>query len=254
LRLATVEAVIAAGFHLQVASRGVTVGEQVVEIKVRRAGGTHLRYDKKFELYLGGVGKAGVREFVEHFYAAVEGAREATVEICMWSGYAYWKLVDEASMLKYSKMQMKAPSGFYMKVDISKQTREAKEKKRKAELRHGTPGLGVQQVRTAVREAVREELTGGGEDNPIRKQTRRALCDESKEGGALTAAAIRGRSRITAKGATCAGEGVANAASRPDDGRPAHQRRATVAGLLHALRRYGFGLRNEGPRGRVASF
>ena len=37
LRLATVEAVIAAGFHLQVASRGVTVGEQVVEIKVRRA-------------------------------------------------------------------------------------------------------------------------------------------------------------------------------------------------------------------------
>ena len=40
LRLATVEAVITAGFHLQVASRGVTVGEQVVEIKVRRAGGT----------------------------------------------------------------------------------------------------------------------------------------------------------------------------------------------------------------------
>ena len=112
MRLATVEAVIAAGFHLQVAGRGVTVGEQVVEIKVqRRAGGTHLRYDKKFELYLGGVGKAGVREFVDHFYAAVERAREATVEICVWAGYAYWKLVDEASMLKYSKMEMKAPNG-----------------------------------------------------------------------------------------------------------------------------------------------
>jgi hypothetical protein len=155
-----------------------------------------MRYDKKFELYLGGVGKSGVREFVDHLYATVAGAREVTVEICVWSGYAYWKLLDEASMLKYSKMEMKGPSGLYMKVDISKQTREAREKKRKADLRHGSPGLGVQQVRTAVREAVREELTGGGEDNPIRKQTRRALCDESKEGGVLTAAAIRGAASL----------------------------------------------------------
>ena len=64
LRLETVEAVIAAGFHLQVARRGVAVGDQVVEVKVRRPGGAHLRYDKKFELYLGGVGKAGVGELV----------------------------------------------------------------------------------------------------------------------------------------------------------------------------------------------
>ena len=211
-----------------------------------------MRYDKKFELYLGGVGKAGVREFVEHFYATVEGAREATVEMHYVGGYAYWKLVDEATMLKFAKMEMKAPSGLSMKVEISKQTREAKEKKRKAELRHVTPGLGVQQVRAAVREAVREELTSGGEDNPIRKQTRRALCDESKEGGVLTAAAIRGAASLQ-RGLTGAREGVANAASRPDDGSPAHQWRAAVAGLLHALRRHGYRLTQCGTRrGRVA--
>ena len=71
LRLETVEAVIAAGFHLQVARGGVAVGDQVVEVKVRRPGGTHLRYNKKFELYLGGVGKAGVGELVESIYSAI---------------------------------------------------------------------------------------------------------------------------------------------------------------------------------------
>ena len=107
----------------------------------------------------------------------------------MWGGYAYWKLVDEATMLRFAKLEMKAPNGLSMRVEISKQTREAKEKKRKIDSKQVTPGVGVQQVRAAVREAVREELTNGGEDNPIRKQTRRALCDESKEGGALMAAA-----------------------------------------------------------------
>ena len=50
-----------------------------------------------------------------------------------------------------------------MRVAVSKQTREAKEKKRKTEASSMTPGLGVQQVRTTVREAVREELAAEGD-------------------------------------------------------------------------------------------
>jgi hypothetical protein len=162
-----------------------------VEIKVVRAGGAHRRYDKKNELHLGGVGRAGLRDLMEHIYGIVPGAREVTVEMTVWTGYAYWKVLDEASLLKFSKMEMRGPNGLPLTVSMSKQTREAREKKRKVDVRHGPPGLGVQQVRNAVREVVREELAGGGEDNPIRKQTRRALSDESKEGGVLTAAAVR---------------------------------------------------------------
>jgi hypothetical protein len=99
-------------------------------------------------------------------------------------------------MMKFAKLEMKAPSGLSMRVEVSKQTREAKEKKRKMDSKHVTPGVGVQRVRAAVREAVREELTSGGEDNLIRKQTRKALCDESKEGGVLTAAAARGAASL----------------------------------------------------------
>ena len=116
----------------------------VVEVKVRRTGGAHLRYDKKFELYLGGVGKAAVGELVESIYTAIEGSKEATVEVHLWGGYAYWKLVDEASMLRFAKLEMKAPNGLSMRVEISKQTREAKEKKRKIDSRQVTPGVGVQ--------------------------------------------------------------------------------------------------------------
>ena len=104
LRLETVEAVIAAGFHLQVARGGVVVDEQVIEVKVRRPGGTHLRYDKKFELYLGGVEKAGVAELMEKLCASVDGAREATVEMHMWGGAAYWKLTDEDTMMRFAAL------------------------------------------------------------------------------------------------------------------------------------------------------
>jgi hypothetical protein len=47
-----------------------------------------------------------------------------------------------------------------------------------------------------VREAVRDELAADGEDNPVRKQTRRALRDEGKEGGVLSAAAARGAASL----------------------------------------------------------
>ena len=92
----------------------------MVEVKVRRPGGAHLRYDKKFELYLGGVGKAGVGELVEHMYSAVEGAKEATVEVHLWGGSAYWKLADEDTMMRFAALEIKAPSGLSMRVEISK--------------------------------------------------------------------------------------------------------------------------------------
>ena len=95
-------------------------------------------------------------------------------------------------MTRFAALEMKAPNRLSMRVAVSKQAAGAKEKKRKTEANNMTPGLGIRQVGTAVREAVRGELATGGEDNPVRKQTGRALRDEGKGGGVLTAAAARG--------------------------------------------------------------